>query len=99
MLVNATGTRAKTRTTGKRKSARSRTVQPHEPAQTSIQNHWPVQIVDAVDLNHPSQRLVRLQHAGGMLLARITHRAWHQLQLQAGQRVWAQVKSVAVLRQ
>ena len=53
---------------------------------------------DLVDLDHPSQRLVRLQHAGGMLLARITHRAWHQLQLQAEQRVWVQVKSVAVVR-
>jgi molybdate transport system ATP-binding protein len=78
--------------------ARDVSIVTHEPAQTSIQNHWPVQIVDAVDLNHPSQRLVRLQHAGGMLLARITHRAWHQLQLQTGQRVWAQVKSVAVVR-
>lgn len=69
-----------------------------EPTQTSIQNHWPVQIVEVSDLDHPSQRLLRLHHPAGPLLARITHRAWEQLGLQVGQSVWAQVKSVAVVR-
>jgi molybdate transport system ATP-binding protein len=68
------------------------------PTQTSIQNHWPVQIQAVVDLDHPSQRLLRLAHPAGTLLARITHRAWNQLGLKVGQRVWAQVKSVAVVR-
>ncbi len=69
-----------------------------EPTQTSIQNHWPVRIDAVSDLDHPSQRLLRLAHPAGFLLARITHRAWEQLQLQVGQSVWAQVKSVAVVR-
>lgn len=69
-----------------------------EPSQTSIQNHWPVQISQVSDLAHPSQRLLHLTHPAGLLLARITHRAWEQLQLQVGRQVWAQVKSVALLR-
>ena len=69
-----------------------------EPTRTSIQNHWPVRIDAVSDMGHPSQRLLRLAHPAGFLLARITHRAWEQLQLQVGQSVWAQVKSVAVLR-
>lgn len=69
-----------------------------EPAQTSIQNHWPVRIAEVSELGHPSQRLLRLDHPAGPLLARITHRAWEQLGLQVGQSVWAQVKSVAVVR-
>ena len=68
------------------------------PTQTSIQNHWSVLIEAVSDLHHPSQRLLRLRHPAGVLLARITHRAWHQLNLQTGQQVWAQVKSVAVVR-
>ena len=78
--------------------ARDISIVTQEPAQTSIQNHWPARIIDALDLAHPSQRLVRLQHPGGVLLARITHRAWFQLKLQPGQQVWAQIKSVAVVR-
>ena len=78
--------------------ARDLSISTQEPTHTSIQNHWPVQIVDVQEQDHPAQCLVRLQHAGGMLLARITHRAWDQLQLQVGQQVWAQFKSVAVVR-
>ncbi|MEY2621013.1 MAG: hypothetical protein RIT26_833 [Pseudomonadota bacterium] len=69
-----------------------------EPTRTSIQNHWPVQISQVSELSHPSQRLVHLKHPAGPLLARITHRAYEQLQLQVGLQVWAQVKSVALLR-
>lgn len=78
--------------------ARDLSINTQEPAHTSIQNHWPVRIIDVQEQDHPAQCLVRLQHGSGILLARITHRAWAQLQLQAGQQVWAQFKSVAVLR-
>ena len=72
------------------------------PEHTSIQNHWHAVITQAVEDTHPSQMLVRmrLQHsnADSHLVARITQRAWHSLGLQVGQPVWAQVKSVAMLR-
>jgi molybdate transport system ATP-binding protein len=40
---------------------------------------------------------VRLDADGTALLARITRYSRDQLQLQPGQRLWAQIKSVALL--
>lgn len=67
-----------------------------EPQHTSIQNHVEAVIVAAVADAHPSQILVRLRFEHQHLVARITQRAWHTLSLTVGQRVWAQVKSVAL---
>jgi molybdate transport system ATP-binding protein len=78
--------------------ARDISIGTQEPQHTSIQNHWPVRIINASELGHPSHRLIRLSHASGVILARITHRAWDQLQLKSDQQVWIQVKSVAVVR-
>jgi molybdate transport system ATP-binding protein len=78
--------------------ARDLSINTQEPDHTSIQNHWAVRIIDVQEQDHPAQCLVHLQHASGILLARITHRAWAQLNLQVGQQVWAQFKSVAVVR-
>lgn len=72
------------------------------PDHTSIQNHWQAVITEVVADTHPSQVLVRLRLANAQadthLVARITQRAWHSLGLHVGQLVWAQVKSVAMLR-
>ena len=68
------------------------------PVHTSIQNHWPAVITEVVADTHPSQLLVRMRLGESQMLARITQRAWHALGLQVGQAVWAQAKSVAVLR-
>ena len=46
---------------------------------------------------HPSQVLVQLACADSILLSRITARAADALGLQPGTRVWAQVKSVALV--
>lgn len=77
--------------------ARDVSLTTQEPQHTSIQNHVPAHIESVTPDTHPSQVLVRLQAPHGRLLARITQRAWSGLALQAGQRVWAQVKSVAVV--
>jgi molybdate transport system ATP-binding protein len=69
-----------------------------QPENTSIQNHICVTISEVVsDEQHPSQLLVRLRAGTGYLIARITQRAWHTLNLNVGQEVWAQIKSVAVV--
>ncbi len=78
--------------------ARDVSITLQEPSETSIQNHLQVQIIDTAEDDHPSQMRVRMQCGPQMLLARITQRAWHQLGLQAGQTVWAQLKAVSVLR-
>jgi molybdate transport system ATP-binding protein len=70
--------------------------------QNSIQNTLPCTIESWVADAHPAQVLVRVRVLEGerqsLLLARITARAFDALRLGAGRRVWAQVKSVAVLR-
>jgi molybdate transport system ATP-binding protein len=79
------------------------------PLDSSIQNSLPA-VVEAVgDDAHPAQALVRLRlqtprqevpghdAAGPALLARVTRRALHQLEIGPGAAVWAQVKSVALV--
>jgi molybdate transport system ATP-binding protein len=72
-----------------------------QPLQSSIQNLLPAQVEAIADDAHPAQCLVRLRMAGGQgapaLLARLTRRARHELALEPGQGVWAQVKSVALV--
>jgi molybdate transport system ATP-binding protein len=68
-----------------------------EPRDSSIQNQLRAIITAVIADDHPSQVLVRLDCAGTVLLARVTRRALHALNLAPGQSVWALVKSVAVI--
>ena len=77
--------------------ARDVSVTLHAPQDTSIQNHFRAQVQAVVDDTHPSQALVQLRCGESVLLARLTQRAVHDLQLRVGACVWAQVKSVAVV--
>jgi len=65
---------------------------------TSIQNHLPCTIEQIAASADPQQALLRLQAGDTRLLARLTTRAVHQLQLQPGQSVWAQIKAVSLVR-
>lgn len=73
----------------------SLTLQPDE--HSSILNRLPVTVIDLIPAEHPAHVLVRLDASGTPLLARITRYSSDQLQLHPGQRLWAQIKSVAVL--
>jgi molybdate transport system ATP-binding protein len=68
-----------------------------EPRDSSIQNQLRAIITTVIADDHPSQVLVRLDCAGTVLLARVTRRALHALNLAPGVSVWALVKSVAVI--
>ena len=68
-----------------------------EPRDSSIQNQLRAVITDVINDDHPSQVLVRLDCAGTVILARVTRRAMHSLNLGPGTPVWALVKSVAVI--
>ena len=68
-----------------------------QPSQTSIQNLLSCRVQAIGPDTHPSQALVRLQCGESILLARVTSRAVHELQLVPGMQVWAQVKSVALV--
>lgn len=77
--------------------ARDLSITTQVPAHTSIQNVLHCQILGMQPDAHRSQVLVRLQCGPSVLIARITARAAHSLQLAPGQSVWTQVKSVALV--
>ncbi len=64
---------------------------------TSILNVFPARIVAITD-GRTAQAIVKLDASGVMLLARITRRSVHALGLRPGVEIFAQVKSVALLR-
>ena len=65
---------------------------------TSIQNHLPCVVEQLAPEPSGHQVLVRLNASGTPIVARLTARAAHQLQLQAGLQVWAQIKAVSLVR-
>src|SRR5690554_1902451 len=63
----------------------------------SIQNLLPA-CIDQIDTEvTPGTSLVRLGAGPTAFLARLTTRSLHQLQLEQGQQVWMQIKSVALM--
>ncbi len=64
---------------------------------SSILNRLPAVIEAFADARHPAHLLVRLDAGGTPLLARITRRSRDQLRLCVGQRIWAQIKTVALV--
>ena len=68
------------------------------PAGSSIHTILPARVLELGRPATPGHVLVKLAVQGTPLLARITTRASRLLQVDAGRSVWAQVKSVAVMR-
>ncbi len=65
-------------------------------SRTSILNIFPV-IVDEILQTGPAQLIVRLQAGGVPMLSKITRKSAAELNLEPGRKVYAQVKSVALL--
>ena len=68
-----------------------------EDPRSSIINRLPVTLRALAEQGSPAQVLVSLDAAGHPLLARVTRYSCDQLGLQPGQRLWAQIKGVALL--
>ena len=68
------------------------------PQRSSIQNVLPCTVLAVVEDAHPAQALVQLACGAQRLLARVTRRAVHELALEPGMPVWAQVKALALAR-
>jgi len=68
-----------------------------EAQQTSILNRIPVCVQAIAGADHPAHVMVKLDTEGVFLLARITRRSVQSLGLRAGDKIWAQVKAVALL--
>ncbi|MFS1287384.1 molybdenum ABC transporter ATP-binding protein [Pseudomonas piscis] len=64
---------------------------------SSILNRLPVTVSEEIPADNTAHVLVRLDAMGTPLLARITRFSRDQLGLHPGQRLWAQIKAVAVL--
>ncbi|MEG5266119.1 molybdenum ABC transporter ATP-binding protein [Pseudomonas sp. JDS28PS106] len=66
-------------------------------AHSSILNRLPVTVTNSVSADNDAHVIVQLDAGGTPLLARITRYSFDQMQIQTGQRLWAQIKAVAVL--
>ncbi|MHB8345662.1 MAG: molybdenum ABC transporter ATP-binding protein [Acidiferrobacterales bacterium] len=64
---------------------------------TSILNIFPVRVLEITE-DRPAQAIVRLDASGSVLLSRVTRRSVHALGLRPGAEIYAQIKSVALLR-
>lgn len=64
---------------------------------SSILNSLPARVVE-INESDPAMALVSLQLGNSKILARVSRRSVSQLELENGRNVWAQVKSVAILR-
>lgn len=79
-----------------------------EDMQSSILNRLPVQVEEICPDRDPAMLLIRLKPQSesatpgdasvSRLIARITRRSAHQLSLDTGSTLWAQIKSVAIVR-
>lgn len=69
-----------------------------KPVASTIQNVLPGIVDRVAEAGIPGLMLVRVQVGATALLAKVTARSVHQLGLASGKPVWAQVKSVALLR-
>ncbi len=65
---------------------------------SSILNRIPVEVLEIAADDSLAVALVRLKFGDDYLVARVTRKSCHQLQLSVGDRLWAQIKSAAVLR-
>ncbi len=71
-------------------------LKPHED--TSILNRIEAEITELIPAQNHSRVLVRMKIGAQYLLAQITRKSAHQLNIKPGMTVWAQVKSVAIVR-
>lgn len=69
----------------------------HDSEASSILNRLPVTVVGEQAADNAAHVLIRLDAGGTPLLARITRYSRDQLDVHPGQRLWAQIKAVAVL--
>ena len=70
----------------------------NRPEQSTILNIMPV-VVDAIQADHGPSALVRLVLGTDRIIARVTRRSIRELGLQKGDKIFAQIKSVAVRHQ
>ena len=74
----------------------SLSLQPHKD--TSILNRLSAEVLEILPGNNKALSLVRLKTGTTIVIARVTCRSVEHINLSIGKKVWAQVKSVAIVR-
>ncbi len=67
------------------------------PAPSSIQNILQGSVTAIADDKHPGLALVQVRVGNSLMIARLTRRALAMLEVSVGERVWVQIKSVALI--
>lgn len=65
---------------------------------SSILNRIPATIVSLINDQHSAMRIAQLDISGQLIFARITRKSEAHLNIKVGDKVWAQIKSVALIR-
>lgn len=65
---------------------------------TSILNRIQAEVIEINADQDEAMSLVRLKAGGEFLIAKLTRRSVHCLEIKPGKKVWAQIKSVAIVR-
>lgn len=65
---------------------------------SSITNLLPSEVIALENDEHPGQILVKLSVGEDILISRVSSRSADKLNIHPGQKIWAQIKSVAVVR-
>jgi len=77
--------------------ARDVSIALNQTLDSSILNILPAEVIEIGDDTHPAQALVKLRLGSSPILSRLTHRSVQTLGLVPGQRVFAQIKAVALI--
>jgi len=77
--------------------ARDVSIALERPRASSIVNILPATVSAVAATDTPGHVLVQMRVGSTLLLARITERSQHELEIAAGRTVWAQIKGVALL--
>jgi len=77
--------------------ARDVSIASNYPSLTSIQNIFEGEVDSIGNDEHHSLSLVKIKVGASFILARLTRRALRQLEIVVGKKIWAQVKSAAII--
>ena len=69
-----------------------------QPEQSSILNCFESEVIDVKQDNHPGQMLAKIDIGHANIIARISAKSAHDLSIKPNKKVWAQVKSVAIVQ-
>lgn len=69
-----------------------------EPQDSSILNIFPAQIISIACAQHPAQKIVSLRSADSLLLSQVSLLSCQKLQLEVGDKVYAQIKAASLVQ-